>query len=396
MQIRFNIRSTLAEIHWMHIAKFDYDKTIGIGKLSIGYQYRYQLQKGMFNYFEKAGNFTSLVFNPSFSANIEVVNRIHGLYAQYAGVYQKLEFSTGLRYENAFREFKADKLANSAILDLSNLFPSANLMYHMKDDLSIKLAYSRRVQRSTNNELNPYPEREHSETLEQGDPNIKPEFVGIIETGVTKDFKKASLYINLYTQQIDNIVNRVNSIYNDTILNRIYTNAGKASLWGSELGLTLNLINKLKIFLGGNVYSLKINGEIFNNSVAVNSSGTVYSINSNISYQINKSLSTQFNLSYFSAKNTAQGIDSRFYQPNFSVKKVLFDNKLFLTVLWQNAALGNMKVNEQSISTWGRNFYTTTNYIQERNIIMLNLSYNFKSSEKKSKLPTSEFGEREF
>ena len=376
--------------------KIDYEKTIGIGKLSVGYQFRSQDQIGVFEYYEKAGNYTLLAFNPAFSAEIEVINRIHGVYTQYAGIHKKIEFSSGLRYENAYREFTANKNTNPAILELSNLFPSANVLYNFKKDFRAKLAYSRRVQRSTNNELNPYPEREHSETLEQGDPNIRPEFIGVYEAGITKDFKKASLYINIYRQQITDIVNRVNSVYNDTILNRIYTNAGKARLLGSELGLTLSPIKKLKVFVGGNIYSLKIKGSLFDNSVSVNSSGWVYSINSNISYQITPTLSTQFNIAYLSARNTAQGEDSRFYQPNFSVKKSYLENKLTLTAQWQNAALGNMKVNEQRITTFGSNFYTTTNYIQERNIFFLNLSYNFNKTDKKAKLPSSEFGEKEF
>jgi ferric enterobactin receptor len=33
----------------------------------------------------------------------------------------------------------------------------------------------------------------------------------------------------LYNQRIKNVVNRVNSVYNDTIVNRIYTNAGLAT-----------------------------------------------------------------------------------------------------------------------------------------------------------------------
>lgn len=333
--------------------KIDYEKTIGIGKLSVGYQFRSQDQIGVFEYYEKAGNYTPLAFNPAFSAEIEVINRIHGVYTQYAGTYKKIEFSSGLRYENAFREFIANKNKNAAILELSNLFPSANVLYNFKKDFRAKLTYSRRVQRSTNNELNPYPEREHSETLEQGDPNIRPEFIGVYEAGITKDFKKASLYINIYRQQITDIVNRVNSVYNDTILNRIYTNAGKARLLGSELGLTLSPIKKIKVFVGGNIYNLKIKGSLFDNSVSVNSSGWVYSINSNISYQITPTLSTQFNIAYLSARNTAQGEDSRFYQPNFSVKKSFLENKLTLTAQWQNAALGNMKVNEQRITTFG-------------------------------------------
>ncbi|NBB19079.1 TonB-dependent receptor [Runella sp. CRIBMP] len=376
--------------------KADYEKQIGIGKLSMGYQYRQQNQEGVFVYSDKIGNNQPLVVNPAFTAKVAIYNRIHGLYAQYAGKYKKLEFSSGLRYENALREFTDDRGGKPNDLKLSNLFPSANLLYDMGKDLRLKAAYSRRVQRSTNNELNPYPEREHSETLEQGDPNIRPEFVGIYELGLTKDFKKVSLYWNVYRQQITDIVNRVNSVYNDTILNRIYTNAGKARLMGSEIGVTISPVKKLKVFVGGNVYNLKIKGTLFDKSVVINSQGWVYSINSNLNYQITPTLSTQFNLSYLSARNTAQGEDSRFYQPNFSVKKSFMNNKMSISLLWQNTSFGKMKVNEQRISTWGSNFYTTTNYIQETNIFLLNLSYSFNKTDRKTKLPASEFGEREF
>jgi outer membrane receptor protein involved in Fe transport len=375
--------------------KLDYEKQLGIGKLSTGYQYRIQTQKGTFAYFENRGNGTPLIINPTFSAAIDVENVIHGVYSQLSGTRKKLEYTTGLRFENAFREFTDDRASDPAVLKLSNLFPSLNLMYNLKSDLRFKAGYSRRVQRSTNNELNPYPEREHSETLEQGDPNIRPEFIGLYETGLTKDFKKCSVYWNIYRHQITDIVNRVNSVYNDTILNRIYTNAGKARLLGTELGLTMNPVKKLKVFLGGNIYNLKIKGALFENLVNVNSRGWVYSINSNINYQITPSLSSQFNLSYLSARNTAQGIDSRFYQPNFSLKKS-FKSNITAAIQWQNAALFGMKVNEQRITTSGVDFYTTTNYILERNILLFNLSYTFNKSDKMAKLPTSEFGEREF
>jgi outer membrane receptor protein involved in Fe transport len=376
--------------------KADFEKTIGIGKFSAGYQFRNQTQSGQFEYNEKSGNFEPFVINPLYSAEISVLNRIHAVYSQYAGKYKKIEFSGGLRYENAFREFTDNKGSKPAILQLSNLFPSANVLYNLSESLRLKLAYSRRVQRSTNNELNPYPEREHSETLEQGDPNIRPEFIGIYEAGISKDLKKSSFYWNIYTQQITDIVNRVNSVFNDTILNRIYTNAGKARLIGSEVGLTLSPIKNLKIFVGGNIYNLKIKGALFDNTVAVNSRGWVYSVNSNISYQILPTLSTQFNLSYLSARNTAQGEDSRFYQPNLSIKKSFKDNRLNLTLQWQNLAFGKMKVNEQRITTFGNNFYTSTNYIQETNIVMLNLSFNLNPNSKKVKLPNSEFGEKEY
>ncbi|WP_341225671.1 TonB-dependent receptor [uncultured Arcticibacterium sp.] len=375
--------------------KVDYEKPIKVGVLAFGYQYRLQNQDGVFKYLEKSGNKLSFVQNDAFSADIRVENRIHGLYGMYTAKFDKLEFSSGLRYEKSDRVFKDGK-SDDFHLDLSNFFPSANIMYSLGKQWRLKAGYSRRVQRSTNNELNPYPEREHSETLEQGDPRIKPEFIGITEVGISKDAQKLSVYMNLYHQHITDIVNRVNSVYNDTILNRIYTNAGVANLVGSELGLTWAASKKLKWFVGGNVYRLKIDGMLFENAVNVDSRGWVYSLNSNLSYKITPSLSTQFNLSYMSARNTAQGEDSRFYQPNLSLKKSFMNHKMTVAAQWQNMAFGNMAVNQQRITTFGANFYTTTNYIQETNIILLNLSFNFNQRDTKVNLPSSEFGEKEF
>lgn len=375
--------------------KLDYEKPLSVGTIAFGYQYREQNQSGIFEYLEKKGNNLPFIRIDDFSADIRVQNTIHAAYAMYNAKINKVELSSGLRYENALRVFQDFKNADG-LLRLSNLFPSANIMYALPNDFRLKAGYSRRVQRSTNNELNPYPEREHSETLEQGDPQIRPEFVGVSEIGLTKDFKKVSAYWNVYHQHITDIVNRVNSAYNDTILNRIYTNAGVANLIGTELGFTWGVSKKIKWFAGGNVYNLNIKGSLFDNQVAVNSKGWVYSLNSNINYKITPTLNTQFNLTYLSARNTAQGEDSRFYQPNLTLKKTFLENKISLGAQWQNMAIGSMAVNQQRITTFGSNFYTTTNYIQETNIVMLNLSYNFNQKEKKIKLPNSEFGEKEF
>jgi transposase len=55
-----------------------------------------------------------------------------------------------------------------------------------------------------------------------------------------------------------------------------------------------------------------------------------------------------------------------------------------------------MKTNQQRITTSGKDFFTSTNYIQETNIILINFGININQLNKKAKLPVSEFGEREF
>ncbi|HRG39307.1 MAG TPA: outer membrane beta-barrel protein [Bacteroidia bacterium] len=124
--------------------------------------------------------------------------------------------------------------------------------------------------------------------------------------------------------------------------------------------------------------------------------GIAYSLNTNQSFQFAKTWNAQFTLNYLSLRPTAIGEDSRFISPNFSVKKSLLKGALSVALLWQNMSLGLIKSNEQRITTYGRNFYTTTNYIQEKDVFSITLSYQFKQTNKKIKLPSSEFGDKEF
>ena len=376
--------------------KIDYGINIGKGKLESGYQIRHQRQTGKYIYENVVLNRNQLnQIVPDFTADIDIYNLIHGLYSQYSGKTDKLEYIVGMRYEHSQRVFKSNKGDNFPLY-LDNLFPSANLLYNIKPDLKAKGGFSRRVQRSTNNELNPYPEREHSETLEQGDPRIRPEFVNLSELGLIKDFKNGSVFFTFYNQYIQNVVNRVNSVYNDTILNRIYTNAGNATSWGLESGFNYKPVKWWTIYAGGNVYDYRVRGSLFDNTVAVNNRGLVYNVNTNQNFQLKKTLSLQLNVNYISLRPTAQGEDSRFFSPNLSVKKTFLSGKISAMFQWQNIGLGIFPSNEQRITTRGRDFYTTTNYIQEKDVFWVHLSYNFKQTNRKVKLPSSEFGEREF
>ena len=58
--------------------------------------------------------------------------------------------------------------------------------------------------------------------------------------------------------------------------------------------------------------------------------------------------------------------------------------------------VGFHKSNRQRITTWEMIFYTITNYIVESDVVLLNLSFNLNPLTKSLKLPSSEFGEKEF
>lgn len=376
-------------------ANLDVSLPLGGGKLEGGYQYRYQLDSGDYLYREQQGNGAPLLVFPEFTGLVEITNLIHSLYSQYSATHGKVNFTAGLRYEYSERILEA-RQNQDFTLRLNNLFPSFNLLYRVKDDLSLRAGFSRRVQRSSNLALNPLPEREHSETLEQGDPNLLPEFVNLGEISLNKQIGDNTLLATVYYQGIENIINRVNRAYADTILSRIYTNAGLAQRTGVEVAADLKLLSQWKLYLGGNLYRYDIAGQLFQNEVIFDRAAWVYSLNLNTTVQVIPTLTMQASLNYLSQRITAQGEDSRFLVPNLSIKKSFLDGRLTAQVQWQNIGLGFLPSNEQRITTRGRDFFTTTNYIQERDILMINVSYSLRQLSKRTKLPGNEFGDKEF
>jgi len=374
-------------------------KLLPIGQLQIGYQYRNLDHRGDFIY-ERRNNETGIFeLIPEFSSTVDLKHSIHAAYLQLDKKLDKLSYGAGLRMEAMDRDFNLQDRSGSLdtlyVYDYFRPFASANLGYQVNDELQLKANFSQRVERTTTFKMNPFPEREHSETLEQGDPELLPEFINQVEVGLVKNWKDNSFYATAYHSRVKNLVNRVNTVYNDTILNRIYSNVGTGKSTGVDLGAELYPANWWKFFAGFNTYYYSINGRF--DDRAINNSSWVYSFNLTSTFEVSPTVSVQASFNYLSRRVTAQGEDGRFYTPNLSIKKSWLDSRLTASLLWQNIDLGLLKSNEQRITTFREGeFFTTTNYIYEVDVIVLNLSYSLNSSKNRTKFVKSEFGEKEF
>ncbi len=375
-------------------------KPFSFGTLETGYQFRNLNHEGDFVYERRNNDTGEFELVPEFSSEVDLTRSIHSGYAQLSGTKDKWDYSAGIRVEAMDRDFdlrdKNNTIDTTYTYSFLRPFPSASLQYTASKSTKIKAAYSKRIERTTTFKMNPFPEREHSETLEQGDPTLLPEFIDLVELGITHKFKGGnSVFATAYYRNVQNVVNRVNTIFNDTILNRIYSNVGRGQALGLELGTELKPTKNWTNFLGANFYSNTIDGEFDNRPIDTNA--FVFSVNANSTITFSESASLQFTFNYLSARNTAQGEDSEFYSPNLSLRKSFLNNKLVATLQWQNMDLGLLNTNQQRITTSRQGeFFTTTNYVYEVDMILLNLSYSFNKNKNESKFIESEFGKREF
>ena len=374
--------------------QLDYAKKIGETMWESGYQYRYLKHPGDFVYQDLDLVTNRWIENPLFTNSIELNRTIHSLYSQVSGTSGKLAYTAGLRVEYFDRTVDIARPDETYQLDKFNLFPSLNLKYDLGNEWAAKAGYSRRIERTTTFKMTPFPEREHSETLEQGDAELLPEYIDIVEAGLVKTMGDNSVFINAYFRNINDVINRVNTVFNDTILNRIYTNAGRATAFGVEVGTTVYPTKKWRIYVGGNAYNYKIKGDLFGD--AIETSNLIYSINANTNFTLSPTFNLQLGLNYLSERVTAQGRDSRFYNPNLTLRKTFLDKKVAVSFQWLNMDLGLLDSNEQRITTVRDNFYTTTNYVYEVDILQVSVTYQLNQPSKNVKLLKSEFGGREF
>ncbi len=376
--------------------KMDYLKKIGNSELQAGYQFRYDVQDGNFLYLTKINGTEEYEKNPLFSSNVKVDNKIHAGYLQFNSSVDRLSYAAGLRLEQSDRFLKFSQNGEESRLSLTNLFPSVMLRYAAWEKGTLKAGYARRIKRTNNFELNPFPEREHSETLEQGDPHLLPELTGTFEAGIEQLFKKGSFFFTVYHQRIQNPIQRVNDVFADTILGRVFTNAGRATQTGFETNLNLPISSVWQSVLSGNIYKYKIKGAIFSGTIPISNQSWVYSINSIQSFNLRQNWLLQLSLNYLSLRATAQGEDGAFFTPHFTVKKTTADKRWYFQFQWLNIDAGMKISNRQRISTWGSNFYTTTNYIYEPDQLQFSVGFNLLRKNRKIILPQSEMGEKEF
>ncbi|MDP3392652.1 outer membrane beta-barrel protein [Sediminibacterium sp.] len=128
--------------------KLDYSTSIGAGKFEAGYQFRRDQQDGKFDY--TVTPFSNQPDIAKFRGTAKSVNQVNGLYAQYSGKASSLQYTTGLRYENANREVILSSDINPHLLKMRNLFPSFNLLYTFNNNWNAKAGYSKRIQRNNN------------------------------------------------------------------------------------------------------------------------------------------------------------------------------------------------------------------------------------------------------
>lgn len=178
--------------------------------------------------------------------------QIFSAYGNFAQQRNKFKYQLGLRVE------ESNQIPNLISKNMEypknyfNIYPSAFLTYNLKENIDLNLNYSRRINRPTSENLNPFTSYADPYNLRMGNPAVNPEFINSFELGVSMNKKKFQFSANLFYKQTNNVLQRYRQFYSNGYAAVTYINIDRSESIGSEIVFTYRPIPAWKNMISFN------------------------------------------------------------------------------------------------------------------------------------------------
>jgi iron complex outermembrane recepter protein len=194
----------------IYTAKLDYEQNKWKGKLGFGAKVSKVVTDNTFDFFNVVNGTNQK--DLGLSNQFKYDEMVSAVYANYNTQVKKWSFQGGLRYEysDILGKLTAATPQQDDQVDrmYGNLFPSASIAYAASQKHQFSASYSRRIDRPTYSNLNPFEERLDELSFKKGNPFLRPQFSH--NAGLTYTFMQfASATLNysktkdMFTEVID-------------------------------------------------------------------------------------------------------------------------------------------------------------------------------------------------
>ena len=307
------------------------------------------------------------------------------VYSYYASVsfklFNYLNVKTGLRDEYTTDKANFSNSGNYDYKPYNTLVPSVAFSHNFKNNSTLKLNYSHRIERPDYRDLNPFLNAADPRNITTGNVNLRPEQADKIELGYNKSFDKGpSLNFTLFARlNTDDIQSYTRFYPTYRVGDSIYTNVTftQRENIGHENNLGMNLFAHIPVTSRIN---LRANISGFERYIitGLSSGGDVhgfnYRINMNLTYDVSKTLVAEAFGNFNSARVNAQGTMPSFTTYTFAFRKQFFKKKGSVALTATNAF---SKYVEQHTMLSGSNFTINNTKQMPYRSFGINLTYKF-------------------
>lgn len=173
--------STPTDINIM-TAKVDYEQRLFKGALGVGIKISDVETFNTFDFFNVQNG--TPIKNEGQSNSVDYTERTNAAYVNYNRAFgKKLNVQAGLRLENT--DYKGIGKDSTFMNNYTELFPSAAITYTITPKIGLNATYSRRIDRPSYQDLNPFENKLDELTYQKGNPMLRPQFTNSFEISPT-------------------------------------------------------------------------------------------------------------------------------------------------------------------------------------------------------------------
>lgn len=235
--------------------------------------------------------------------------QIYSAYGVAAKQFKRVKAQVGLRTEKAYQIPNLISDSLRIVNDYFNFFPSAHLRYELKPKSELSLSYSRRINRASSGQLNPFTNYADPFNLRKGNPYLRPEFIHSFDLAYSIEKKNFTLSSALYYRISNDVISRFKEFYADNTSAVIFMNIAQTKALGYEMILTFKPISGMRTTFS---YNNNYTWYISNDPTLANRQGFNHNFKWNTAYEFwNKTANVQLSVNYNGPRVTIQGIAQR-------------------------------------------------------------------------------------
>ncbi len=289
----------------------------------------YDIRSGAYNY------------DPGQSYSLKYDRKIYAGYLSVgASPFPFIDVKAGMRIEHTDTHID---LAETNIPSYTTVVPTAVISHKFNDASSLKVSYTKRIERAEYRELNPFVNLSDPYNITTGNPLLKPEIGNVFELGYNRSFRSGgSLYIALFSRHNSNDVKTYTNFYsqyrigdslyrNVSVTNR--QNIGTEQNTGISISGSVYLSKKLNVRTNTSIIDKYIVNKVYGGP-SVNA--LIVRGNMNVSYQFTDDLVGEAFANYNSPMKNIQGQTPKFVTYNLAFRKQLMNKKASIGITTTN------------------------------------------------------------
>ena len=299
--------------------------------------------------------------------------QVQAVYTTISRDYKKWSAKAGLRYEHTYTDGKLVNTGESGGVNYHSLFPSAYLSYKITPTNNVQVSYSRRINRPSEGQLNPFTSYADPYTVRTGNPFLKPEYIDVYELGYNSYGKKVNVNASVYTRTVNNQIGRFLLLNENGTNTVLFRNFEKSHMYGAELILTYNPAKWMRTTTSFNFWSNTYDKDSFVEKV-INYTNTGYSVFFNSMHNLNKDWMIQWNVQYRGKMKVLQGSITPMFGVDLSARRNIMKGKGSLSLRLSDI-FNTRQFGFESMTLENYQYQTTRNW--ESQTVYLSFNYNF-------------------